>query len=321
MRHSDDQTLFAWELEPQLTSSQSDNQFCGPLATSPSQFRGCSKLVPTSGLDLPSPYSITNKGLRIELPVLRGKSGLQGLAILQCTTQANRSTRLTLPVIYTSRFHNSHLTRDPGHTGALSFLNPMTIPEASMETIFMRQEPGVQLNFECVVKICTRRPDPFDINYLVTDLLNPSLEKFDRNTYLLPSTCDKGALVFVNKNYHLVILFKIDHEGFDCKMLCAIPHDDYDDRSADLFRQFIYKSNVTFNASGTPTTTLRFDNQVRLDELYEEFTSSHARDSFLDLPEDRAVFASNETMYVRGTRMLRIDIRYSSHPVFYRHLV
>lgn len=67
MKQSDDQTLFAW----QINSGDHQTEICGPLATSPSLFRGCSDRVPVSDLGLPAPYSMTNQGLRIELPIIQ----------------------------------------------------------------------------------------------------------------------------------------------------------------------------------------------------------------------------------------------------------
>ncbi|KAF2801912.1 HET-domain-containing protein [Mytilinidion resinicola] len=67
MRKSSDQSLFAWNTSP-------FDHYCahgsGPLAPSPFEFRGCGHIV-RSQVNEQSEYSLTNRGLRITLPLLR----------------------------------------------------------------------------------------------------------------------------------------------------------------------------------------------------------------------------------------------------------
>lgn len=64
MKHSDDQSIFAWKRDDRLSWRS------GLLATSPSDFEGCSNIVRTGVIWNRIPYSITNKGLSIELPMV-----------------------------------------------------------------------------------------------------------------------------------------------------------------------------------------------------------------------------------------------------------
>jgi hypothetical protein len=98
MRQSDDQTLFAWHLGAAITG------LCGPLATSPAQFSGCKNLLPVpdmfvSDVSTRVPYSMTNKGLRIDLPFVESDDTVAATAILQCSTMSKYPINFTLPLV------------------------------------------------------------------------------------------------------------------------------------------------------------------------------------------------------------------------------
>ncbi|RSL90252.1 hypothetical protein CDV31_015732, partial [Fusarium ambrosium] len=92
---SDDQSLLAWnfdglkieELEGDgsswFASSRYDLGFAGLLATSPSAFVTCGNITRVNLGILTPPWSLTNKGLRLELP-LGYSSGVTPYAFLQC---------------------------------------------------------------------------------------------------------------------------------------------------------------------------------------------------------------------------------------------
>lgn len=64
IKHSDDQSLFAWT-DP---AAAADHQ-CGLLASSPAHFATSGDIVPYSEWGSSAPFSISNKDLRIELPL------------------------------------------------------------------------------------------------------------------------------------------------------------------------------------------------------------------------------------------------------------
>ena len=66
MKESDDQTIFAW-----VDRETSDISLRGLLATSPLKFAGCHNIFPYQDWAPRQPYSMTNRGLRIELPIIR----------------------------------------------------------------------------------------------------------------------------------------------------------------------------------------------------------------------------------------------------------
>lgn len=62
MKHSDDQSIFAW-----VDREAPSDSLHGLLATSPSKFAGCHTIFPYDNWDPRPPYSMTNRGLRIDL--------------------------------------------------------------------------------------------------------------------------------------------------------------------------------------------------------------------------------------------------------------
>jgi Heterokaryon incompatibility protein (HET) len=80
MKDSDDHSIFAWEALRDTTRLQ------GLLASSPAQYLAAGSIVPHRDWKQSVPYSITNKGLRIELFLLRrnDKRGGYYWAILDC---------------------------------------------------------------------------------------------------------------------------------------------------------------------------------------------------------------------------------------------
>lgn len=105
MKHSDDQSLFAWtDLDAPADSH------CGLFANSPDKFRNSANIMPYQGWEPTSPYSISNKGLRIELhlspygedvyvaalecPVPPDYEGFLGIYLRRLSTQNHDYTRV-----------------------------------------------------------------------------------------------------------------------------------------------------------------------------------------------------------------------------------
>ncbi len=64
---SDDHSIFAWKSVPHL----SDDDFHGLLAVSPHMFREIGSILPHRHGRNSKPFAMSNKGLQIELPLLR----------------------------------------------------------------------------------------------------------------------------------------------------------------------------------------------------------------------------------------------------------
>ncbi|KAG9508136.1 hypothetical protein J7337_001699 [Fusarium musae] len=83
MKRSDDQTLLAWSL-PEDGPDES-----GVLATSPAAFANCEDFIPCD---------ITNKGLRIEMPVSSADFSDGRYGLLQCRTKQDPTTMIAIPL-------------------------------------------------------------------------------------------------------------------------------------------------------------------------------------------------------------------------------
>ncbi len=126
MKHSDDQSLFAWtDLD-----APADSQ-CGLLANSPDKFRNSANIMPYQGWEPTSPYSISNKGLRIELHLSPCGEDVY-VAALECPVPPDYEGFLG---IYLRRVS----TQDHNYTR----VNPQTLcklsARGSIETVYVRQ--------------------------------------------------------------------------------------------------------------------------------------------------------------------------------------
>ena len=95
MRVSDDHTIFAW------TQRHAERQkMHGLLADLPADFASAANIVPRGDLQVSNPYSVTNSGLQITLPITREGRGLKGyVAFLDCVDENHRDKWVTLRLI------------------------------------------------------------------------------------------------------------------------------------------------------------------------------------------------------------------------------
>ncbi|KAF5714597.1 beta transducin [Fusarium mundagurra] len=92
MKRSDDQTLLAWYL-PEDGPDES-----GVLATSPAAFANCKDFIPCDvGMPTP-PFQITNKGLRIEMPLSSDDFSDGRYGLLQCRKKQDPTTMIAIPL-------------------------------------------------------------------------------------------------------------------------------------------------------------------------------------------------------------------------------
>lgn len=78
MKVSDDHTIFAW------MSRTWDNNIAGFLATSPAAFAASGNFIRSSHEISRAPFTVTNKGLHLQLPLIAFNSPKQYLAVLNC---------------------------------------------------------------------------------------------------------------------------------------------------------------------------------------------------------------------------------------------
>ncbi|RDH32956.1 HET-domain-containing protein [Aspergillus welwitschiae] len=130
IKHSDDQSLFAWSfrtpdhdlshkrpwsisqaflqrivssftdyaIPPESSGAMEldDLDISGILAESPAAFRGCGDIVPCDVKKPTPPFAMTNKGLGIELPILQLWDGC--FALLQCQTKTDPTRLIAVPL-------------------------------------------------------------------------------------------------------------------------------------------------------------------------------------------------------------------------------
>lgn len=126
MKHSDDHSLFAWT----DVDAPADSH-CGLLANSPDKFRNSANIMPYQGWEPTSPYSISNKGLRIDLHLSPYREDVY-VAALECPVPPDYEGFLG---IYLRRVS----TQDHEYTR----VNPQTLcklsARGSIETVYVRQ--------------------------------------------------------------------------------------------------------------------------------------------------------------------------------------
>jgi hypothetical protein len=345
MKQSDDQTLFAWEV-----GSDNTTDFCGPLAPSPLQFRRCGQLLPLPDFGTPAPYSMTNKGLRIELPIEQ-PDGWRTLPILHCTSEARYPARVTLP-IQPTRYQSNQFARDHKHTGPLEFSRPGSLKQAVVKTIFLTQKPerGVispERRLQVRNEWSRNGEKAFADPYLVPELFTTLKTDDVLETYLIPLDCRSGALIFpvqYNGTYHLILLYKIldsnqsyslGQDGpmvrsiqFDYDVVCAILSPDSINRfvsspfntTKPRSQQRIYKSRLDFGGSHTGKMTyVEFDENKSLGDFQKEyapFLHTFPR----ELPSNKMLkIMTTEDFNSRGqlTTVLHIDLYSDDDLKFY----
>jgi PHD/YefM family antitoxin component YafN of YafNO toxin-antitoxin module len=101
MKTSDDQTLFAWEYEI-IRSRRIPRRTYSPFARSPAFFRRSGQFVPDELNETSKPYVITNKGLQINLSIIKLSRYEFHLAALVCRTENQFHSVVAIPISFRS---------------------------------------------------------------------------------------------------------------------------------------------------------------------------------------------------------------------------
>jgi hypothetical protein len=324
MKQSDDQTLFAWQLGPDDIKADK----CGPLATSPSQFRGCSELVPLPDLDTPNPYSITNKGLRIVLPILEQTTEKGSVAILYCSTLAAYPSRIVLPLVLTDEQGSSYFARDNTYLGPLGYIELSRSKSAAMKTIFMRQEPEQMGGWRPGLRIKLHKQLH---SHFKSTFFNPMIptEEGDIQSwddYNVPSDCRRGSILLSNSRSFVLILVDIElqHVGqYSCRVISNTPNW-RDTQQVKEHKQIITNlgeetqqqldtsalgTNDEVSATFQPADIAPSAGQRNIPYLHDCYTSgSNSRQSSCKLDGIGLVYASIAPQIIRGQSMLVLSI-------------
>ncbi|KAI2484117.1 hypothetical protein Ptr902_03057 [Pyrenophora tritici-repentis] len=242
MKQTDDQTLFAWKIGFEAMK----DDICRPLASHPSKFRGAGSLIPTRDSGLQSPFSMTNKGLRIEIPVIHWDDGPYGVAILNCSTYSSVPEQLALPIVRLGPPGCYCYARDARHIGPLNTVYssvPSDISRSEKEsapkleckniktmTIYMKQEPAQQAQQSAIIAV--RMPDRIGRFYhprcwsaKVTALTSQGISEdtLYGDIHVFPPGHRRGAVLMQGDDRsHLLVFFNAEMEnlrGYACKIL------------------------------------------------------------------------------------------------------
>jgi hypothetical protein len=144
IRISDDHSIFAWDRDPGETSTVS----C--LASSPSWFRRGAYVVPFGRKQTESnPYTITNQGLQIQLPLLQKLESKVIFGLINCHWENNLFGCIGIPLQGT--FDSQFFERSSHHRPETITLSEMSL--ATKRTIFLSTRPPVELPFAAEVNL------------------------------------------------------------------------------------------------------------------------------------------------------------------------
>jgi hypothetical protein len=131
VKRSDDQSLLAWGLSDAKTDG---NEL---FAYSPDSFEFCGNIVRSVEADTSKPYTTTNKGLQIDLPLIRG-SNHRVWALLNCRKRNDGMANLA---IYLRKVGNGHVYERLN--SGFDVLPFATYRRARMHSIYIAMTPRV----------------------------------------------------------------------------------------------------------------------------------------------------------------------------------
>jgi hypothetical protein len=94
MKNSDDQTLFAWE----YSTGHGSGATFGPFAGHPSCFKQSGDYIPDELNESRTSYAITNKGLQINLPIIKLPENWFLVAALACRSEHQFHSIVAIPI-------------------------------------------------------------------------------------------------------------------------------------------------------------------------------------------------------------------------------
>ncbi|KAL4892131.1 heterokaryon incompatibility protein-domain-containing protein [Aspergillus ambiguus] len=128
MKQSDDQSIFAW-----VNPGSSPDSLNGLLAPSPSVFAGCANILPYQDWEPRQPYTMTNRGLQIELPLTRIEDNMY-VAALDCPSPPNYEN-FSFLAIFLRRLSDVDAQYARVKVGTLAKVHERSKPQ----TIYVRQ--------------------------------------------------------------------------------------------------------------------------------------------------------------------------------------
>ncbi|KAH9866317.1 hypothetical protein J1614_008883 [Plenodomus biglobosus] len=208
MKSSDDQTILAWEVD--LATTDFKSVICGPLATSPSQFRGSDDLLPIVDPKMDKPYSMTNKGLLIELQIVQ-EDGMSATGLLQASTSGTYNSQIQLPLVRLTKEESSYYARDSRITGTLAQSTGNLISHGVLKTIFIKQNPEQITRSRINMIAQTQGLDKYGYSPAFLHPSSITSETTENNLLVnsFPFGCRRGMIWFACEDQsHAVILIR-----------------------------------------------------------------------------------------------------------------
>lgn len=181
MRSSDDQSLFAWGLTTQeydllpSTNEKTSSTLRGFLARSPAAFEHSRNVVPYRNWEVSRPYSMTNQGLCMELPVIQHDNFKEYSAILACHYEDNYLGPLGIYISPVASANGDQFARDVWYVNPVIVV-PHHAAQAKVRTIYIRQEvllPTVNDLDRTDHFLIRTMPDSPDDEYVLEEVFPP----------------------------------------------------------------------------------------------------------------------------------------------------
>jgi hypothetical protein len=193
MKSSDDQSLFAWN----WYTDQTTPSLSGLLASTPQQFQDSAAVIPIPQHETQNTYAMTNRGLRIELPLIdRSKQDTERnlIAVLQCQDASSNDKRLGVSLLRVTEGNSDQYARNEEPHGGLVTIPSHKLSSAILRTIYIKEPLDVKLDKRPGVYIRLGLPDIQNVAMIEP---NGLWRKFSshRDTRT-PWGLNKGAIVF-----------------------------------------------------------------------------------------------------------------------------
>ncbi|KAE8316897.1 heterokaryon incompatibility protein-domain-containing protein [Aspergillus transmontanensis] len=199
MKQSDDQTIFAWTNKRAPPYSLS-----GLLATTPAHFEDSQDIIAYQQWEPTPPYAMTNRGLRIDLPLhslTRERRGHDIIALLRCGVSQDIKGQtgykfLTICLIRLSIFDNRYARRDLG-------LLLRESVSSRMQTIYVPQTTTFDADMKGPIGhvIFEIQGFPHPSQYRLIRIASPTVERDTEKIHLdLTSPPTENLFVFSSLN-------------------------------------------------------------------------------------------------------------------------
>jgi len=317
MKDSDDQSLFAWEdcchSHDKLVVNGPDGPLRGPLALSPAEFANSGDIVPYRDWQCSLPYTMTNNGLRIELPMHTVREDDTGLClgVLGCYYEGDfrgpigiflRPLRLGHRNKYNDGLEGDQYARDHERRRPV-VVDPGTYFRPTQKTIFLRKDVLLPTNQEYDRKysfLVRLFPENSNFNLIYVYPLERWTKAKGNMAIIRWPSCKAAVLFEGSDGTQFLVTMRID---------LPVPHQENDrwKRSRCTCKIFVSTSNewIVGNASDQVYLEEPVDN---IFEFFKQLAKYGSNKTFEHLKEGQIVIAEIKKEIVMGERMFVVDV-------------